>query len=97
MGTLTYGSSGTVLQFDDRLLAHLQAVIMAKLRRDEKFGLTCSHDAGGYTSVWLHPSIPLVFTFDTVDRPQLNRPWVELLMQSANSGSGLSMIPEPRD
>ncbi|RFA11536.1 hypothetical protein B7R21_12595 [Subtercola boreus] len=96
MGTLTYGSAGTVLHFDDRMLAHLQTVIMAKLRRDEKFGLTSAHGPTGLTSVWLHPSIPLVFTFDSSDRPQLNRAWVELLMQSANSGSGLSVVPEPK-
>ncbi|MEA9985708.1 MULTISPECIES: ATP-dependent DNA ligase [Subtercola] len=96
MGMLTYGSPGTDLHFDDRLLAHLQAVITAKLRRDEKFGFTCSAgDGGGYVSVWVHPAIPLVFRFDGAERPTLNRAWIEALMQSANSGGGLSAVAEP--
>lgn len=96
MGTLTYGSPGTSLPFDDRLLAHLQAVILAKLRRDEKFSFTCPHGESGYTSVWVHPSIPLVFTFDAGLKPPLNRSWIELLMQSANGGSGLTVVAEPQ-
>lgn len=96
MGTLTYGSPGTKLLFDDRLLAHLQAVILAKLRRDEKFSFTCPHGDDGYTSVWVHPAIPLMFSFDGSSRPPLNRAWIEVLMQSANGGSGLNVVAEPQ-
>jgi hypothetical protein len=91
MGTLTYGSPSTILPFEDRLLAHLQAVILAKLRRDEKFSFTCPHGEAGSASVWVHPSIPLVFTFDDAARPPLNRAW-----QSANGGSGLVVVAEPK-
>ena len=96
MGRLTYGgTTGTTLEFDDRLLAHLQAVILAKLRRDEKFSFTCQHGPAGYTSIWVHPAIPLVFTFDAAERPVLSRQWIEVLMHSANGGGGLTVIPEP--
>ncbi|RFA20051.1 DUF7882 family protein [Subtercola boreus] len=95
MGTLIYGSPGTSLPFDDRLLSHLQAVILAKLRRDEKFGFTCVTGENGHTSIWVHPAIPLVFTFDSATRAPLNRAWVEKLMQTANGTAGLSVVEEP--
>ena len=43
MGKLTYDSTLTV-DFDDRVLAHLQLVIGAKLRRAESFVDAEDHD-----------------------------------------------------
>ena len=39
MGTLTYDSKLSA-SFDDRVLAHLQIVIWAKIRRGEPFSFT---------------------------------------------------------
>ena len=66
MGTLIYdGADG--FTFDDRVLAHLQAVIATKLRRREGFLLlwmdrTAAPD-GTLRSIWLDPSISLQFVF----------------------------------
>ncbi len=97
MGKLLYGATGTEAVFDDRLLAHLKSVIVAKLRRDEKFTLSWDHgsDDLGRCSVWLHPAIELQFQFEARERPPLNRAWVEALMATANSGDGLRIVPEP--
>ncbi|MCU1479891.1 MAG: ATP-dependent ligase [Subtercola sp.] len=99
MGKLSYGATGTEAVFDDRLLAHLKSVIVAKLRRDEKF--TLSWDNGvehqGRCAVWLHPAIELQFQFDGRERTPLNRGWIEQLMASANSADGLRAIPEPTE
>ena len=37
MGTFVYGSGALRVEFDDRVLAHLQAVIGVKIRRNERF------------------------------------------------------------
>ncbi|WP_253201947.1 hypothetical protein [Subtercola sp. PAMC28395] len=84
-------------QFDDRLLAHMKTVIVAKLRREEKFTLSYTKDPGegGRSTIWLHPAIELAFDFDDDTRPALNRAWIDELMRSANSNDGMSVIDEP--
>lgn len=91
---------GTVkLEIEDRTLAHLQTVIGTKLRRGESFFFTWREDASlgdGRTSVWLHPSADLVFRFYGSRRPSLNPAWIDALTFTANSGSGLRVVPEPQ-
>ena len=96
MGKLIYG--GTDIDIDDRLLTHLQAVIIAKLRRDEAVTLSwvvASEHGGRQHSIWVSPSIPLQFKFYGNRQPALNREWLEQLMRSANSSGGLHFLPEP--
>ena len=98
MGTLMYGAPGVEIDFDDRALAHLQVVITAKLRRGEPFTFTWVHapaSGSGRSSVWLHPAIPLQFSFNGSRMPAINPTWVRSLMEEANSGRGLRIIPEP--
>lgn len=98
MGKILYGSPPEVIEFDDRVLAHLDMVIIAKLRRDEKFTLTWEHeDEDRRSTIWLHPAIPLVFKFDTCARQPLNKAWLEDLMNTANTGAGLRVVPEPAE
>lgn len=97
MGKLTYDSSVTA-DFDDRLLAHVQLVIGAKLRRGESFYFSWRDDplaGGGRSSVWIHPGIPLAFKYFGSRTPTLNREWVEALSLTANSAAGLQIVPEP--
>ncbi|WP_173922324.1 ATP-dependent DNA ligase [Agromyces sp. Marseille-P2726] len=97
MGKLTYDSTLTV-DFDDRVLAHLQLVIGAKLRRSEAFFFSWRDDPGvgdGRSTLWLHPTIPLYFKFSGGRQPSVNRAWVDQLMNAANSPGGLHLVPEP--
>lgn len=96
MGTLTYDSKLTAT-FDDRILAHLQVVIWSKLRRGEQFSFTWTDPtrSGGRTSIWLSPNVSLAFEFYGSKSPALNRTWIEVLSKSANSPSGLQVVPEP--
>ncbi len=59
MGTLHYGfERGYAIEIDDRTLAHLQFVIVAKLRRSEGFAFIWNKptDAGsGRAVLWLAP------------------------------------------
>ncbi|MDQ1076063.1 hypothetical protein QE406_002311 [Microbacterium testaceum] len=86
--------------FEDRLLAHLQVVIGNKLRRGEPFYFVWKDDistGGGRTAVWLHPRANLVFKFNGGRPPAVNRAWLEALMSTANSPTGLYVVPEPAD
>jgi hypothetical protein len=98
MGKLLYSSAAMEVGFEDRALAHLQIVIAAKLRRGEKFFFSWQDNVSvgsGRSSIWLEPSIPLYFKFSGSKPVTINRAWVEALMTTANSNSGLSFIPEP--
>ncbi|WP_411557415.1 hypothetical protein [Plantibacter sp. MPB07] len=88
MGTLVYGISSAQVQLPDPELAHVKAIALLKLRRNESFALMIRFDDSdqGRTTLWLHPAIPLQFRFESDDRSELDRPLLEALMQKANSG-----------
>ena len=95
MGTLTYDS--IVIEFEDRLLAHLQIVIVNKLRRRESFAMSwrdAPEVGDGRSAIWLDPSIPIYFKFDGSRVPAINREWVERLAESAASSHGLVVMGE---
>lgn len=97
MGTIQYGGATDAIHIEDRALAHLKVVIATKLRRNESFTLSWRHADGdpiGRSTIWLHPSIPLRFTFAEPEAPQLNAKWIEELMHSANSTGGIMLIDE---
>jgi hypothetical protein len=98
MGTLIYGNAGFSVDFDDRTLVHLQLVIGPKLRRQESFFFTWSHDLGdsrGRTSLWIDSSIPLIFQCASDERQDIHREWLEILAISAASAQGLQLVSEP--
>ncbi|MCK9917022.1 MULTISPECIES: DUF7882 family protein [Microbacterium] len=97
MGTIYYGGSETPIHIEDRALAHLKVVIATKLRRGESFTLSWRHPEGepvGRSTIWLHPSIPLRFTFLDPEPALLSREWIEELASSANSSGGLMLVDE---
>ena len=97
MGKFTYDGLVKV-DFDDRLLAHLQVVIGAKIRRGESFHFTWKDDVSagsGRTTVWVHPRVSVVYKFYGNKPPAINRAWVDALMSTANSPTGLYTVPEP--
>ena len=98
MGKFIYNSSSREIEIDDRVLAHLRVAILNKLRRSESFAMTWEHGVehgSGRTTFWLHESIPMQFVFSGNRPPKLNRLWVEQLLLTANSTSGLHFVPEP--
>ena len=99
MGKFMYDSM-TKVDFDDRVLAHLQAVIGAKVRRGESFHFTWKDDdsiGDGRTMVWIHPGASLLYKFYGSRQPAINRAWVDALMNAANSPGGLHLVPEPEE
>jgi hypothetical protein len=99
MGKFIYEGT-TRVDIEDRLLAHLQVVVGNKLKRSEPFYFTWKDDlslGGGRTAVWLHPRASIVFKFHGGRSPSLNRAWLDALMQTANSPTGLYAVPEPAE
>ena len=99
VGRLVYGNGDLEVEIDDRVLAHLQIVVVAKLRRNEGFILSWTDEPAvgdGRSSIWLHQSIPLYFKYDDGTAPTINRQWLEVLTVSASSAAGLRIVEEPQ-
>ena len=98
MGTFVYGSGALRVEFDDRVLAHLQAVIGVKVRRNERFFFSWFDTQAvgdGRSAAWIAPEVPLAFRFTSPNQHRHNRPWVESMILSAGSPAGLVLTQEP--
>jgi hypothetical protein len=96
MGVLVYGGRQSI-EFDDRLLAHLQIVIGSKLRRREGFCLSWKEEigaGGGRATIWLDPAISLMFRYETASPLDINPEWLEALTLASNSPRGLVVVEE---
>lgn len=90
MGYLYYSPQQS-FYFDDDILTHLRTVIISKLMQQESFLFTwvdgaCQH------SIWLCPSTPLLFEFDSNQVPPIDRDRVSRLLELASSAGGLRLI-----
>jgi hypothetical protein len=97
VGRLYYGAARSEVEFDDRVLAHLQQVMTSKLRRSEGFLLswtTSPERDGARSMIWIHPTTDLHFQFTGNGRMNLNREWLERLTRLANTATGLYPAPE---
>jgi hypothetical protein len=98
LGKLFYGDARFHVSLEDRALAHLQLVIINKLRRNESFTFSWVHGSSeghGRSTIWISSSVPLHFEFDGGRPPALNRLWLEELAQGASTTSGLFLTEEP--
>jgi len=99
VGRFIYEGESKV-EIEDRALMHIQLVITAKLRRGEPFSFTWRDDVnsgGGRTTVWVHGGSALVFKYHGSRQPAVNREWIEALAFTANSPTGLQIVPEPTE
>lgn len=95
MGSIRY--DGVVTHFEDRLLTHLQIIIVQKLGRGESFLMSWkdSKTAGdGRSAIWLSPQCSLTFKFMGSRVPEINRDWLLALGTSAESSTGLIVTKE---
>lgn len=98
MGQLIYGMGNQSIPVDDRALLHLQLVIYSKLRAHESFPFNWKDEPGvgdGHGSIWITPGVPIVFRYAGSRDPNVNRDWIRLLQEAANSPAGLRVLPEP--
>ncbi|GAA1528573.1 hypothetical protein HD600_002483 [Microbacterium ginsengiterrae] len=95
MGILHYGSTPASFPIDDRALAHLELVILAKLRRQESFSLALTDaKTSNRQAMWVSPDLTLRFEYEG-SMPEINRRWLQELIDTANSPGGLQIVPEP--
>jgi hypothetical protein len=97
VGTFHYDTQFQA-DFEDRVLAHLQIVIGAKLRRGEAFYFSWKdHTAvgNGRTTIWLHPAQSLRYKYYGSRMPRINPAWIHDLSASANTAGGLQLVTEP--
>ncbi len=95
MGAFHYGSPPTSFDIDDRTLAHLELVIMAKLRRRESLAFAITdEDSGRRQAVWISPTATLRFEYEA-PMPEISKAWLQELVDTANSPGGLRIVPEP--
>jgi len=93
MAKLYYGSDTAPVTLPDRLLGYIKVITATKLRRGESFTLTWigAEDEAGRSTIWLQPSIPLRFVFDSAEPEQLNGEYLRALADQSNSAAGLSI------
>ena len=92
---MTYDSAA--VSFDDRLLTHLQIVIVQQFRRRESFTMSWLDPLAtgdGRSSVWLHPECHLYFKFSGSRVPAINEEWLRRLTDSARGSHGLVVTLE---
>ncbi|MEN2736185.1 hypothetical protein ABCS02_00205 [Microbacterium sp. X-17] len=95
MGALIY--DGQSFEFDDRALAHLQAVITMKLRRREPFLLSWNPDEAepiGRHAIWIDNAIPLRYEFLSPTPERLDEQWLNTLADQSSRASGLYFSPQ---
>jgi hypothetical protein len=98
MGILRYSASGIEVEFEDRVLTHLQIAMGTKLRRGESFFLNWKDDpkvGDGRSSIWVEASIPLAFSYSSTAKQDINRRWLTALTESSESLHGMQLMDEP--
>jgi hypothetical protein len=98
VGRLVYNDDArSSYDLDDDLLVQLRAAVIAKLRRNESFAISLPYDAaGGYRSLWVSPSVPLVFHFFSIRPLRVNREVVETLLTTSDGPEGIDLRRYPR-
>ena len=94
MGTLFYGGDRTPVRIDDRILAHLRAVVTAKMRRGEGFLLSWTDSitiGDGRSSVWLNAESDLHYKFDGSQQAKLDPALLERLNVESIQARGIEI------
>ena len=90
MGTMTHGN--VTVEFEDRMLSHLQIVIVQRFRRGEPMVMSWLDSLAvgdGRSSIWMTPTLPVYFKFAGSRVPEIDRDWLAQLSDSAASSTGL--------
>ncbi|MDE0546524.1 hypothetical protein [Microbacterium sp. C7(2022)] len=108
MGVLIYGISEESIEIPDRILDHLRVLFATKLRRGESFPVNFKMRAdarGGRETLWIHPSIPVRFVFESDNATEIDENLLQELARRSNTTTGLAIdlnewdaarMPNPR-
>ncbi len=95
MGHFMYG--GQSFEFEDRVLAHIKTAIEVRLRKHESFLLSWNvapQFGSGRVSLWMAPTMPLIFMFSGSRPPVLNRDWIAVMTEHAHTVRGMIIVSE---
>lgn len=98
MGFLYYGNNGYAVAMDDRPLAHLKIAILSLLRAGKSLAFSFDRPASvgsGRETLWISPSTEIRFLFRGSRPPVINDAWLRSIIATADSPSGLRLVPEP--
>ncbi|WP_375389121.1 ATP-dependent DNA ligase [uncultured Amnibacterium sp.] len=90
MGSIS--CDGEAVEFDDRVLAHLQIVLVQQFRAGQPVLLSWLDplsEGDGRSAIWLTPAAILHFKFTGSRSPSIDRQWLDNLGRSASSGPGI--------
>lgn len=87
---------GRIVTIDlpDDVLAHVHAVIIAKLRVREPVIVGWVADGGRHDEIMVNPTMPILARYDGDDERRLDRRWLNRLMIAANAVRGLQLTPD---
>jgi hypothetical protein len=100
MGRLVYGATQRTIVMDDRLLAHIEVVVLSRLRRNNAFALRWAEVDGerpGRRTIWIHQDTDLCFEYDTAEQDELDRDLLDQLAKAADSNTGMNLRTEARE
>ena len=93
MGSLHLGRLARI-ELPDDVLAHVHAVMLAKLRMHEPVLIGWRESDGHHEEVLVNPSMPMIVTYEADAERRLDRRWMHRLTILANSVRGLQLRPE---
>jgi hypothetical protein len=88
-------STDWVLRVHDSVLTHLEYVVVQQFRRGQAFLLSWMDGDGDDVverSLWLSPTVPVGFEFDSAETVPLELAWVTALASAAGSTEGLRIV-----
>lgn len=86
MGKLVYGALQRELTIEDRLLWHLEALTITRLRRATPFALRWIDLDNTPRTVWIHANSDLYFEYDA-PHEDLDRELLEQMARAADRGA----------
>lgn len=100
MGKLTYGAIQREIEMDDKLLAHIEMIVLSRLRRNNAFALRWIEKievGDGRRTIWISPSSDLYFEYDKHEQPELDRVLLDKLAAAADSNLGVNLRTDASD
>ncbi|WP_147424040.1 ATP-dependent DNA ligase [Microbacterium sp. AG1240] len=93
MGRLTYNNDAkSSYDIPDEILLPLRIVVATKLRRSEAFMLSVGLEGtGGYRSLWIAPSVPLMIQVYAARVDKIDREIFDKMLDEAHSSNGLDL------
>ena len=82
------------IELPDDVLAHVHAVVIAKLRVREPVIVGWIADGGQHDEVLVNPTMPIIAQYEAEEEPRLDRRWLNRLMTTGQLDESLRWTRE---